>query len=118
MTSSIPDSFNLDELQAMLENAPSEDEPCSCDHDVIDTADEIFKLIFNDSEDPVVHKVVIMQMLHYMFDWHNTVGQKLVCDGDSKQASAWLKDAGKFQAILNILCTISVSDDDFTVSKQ
>ena len=118
MTSSIPDSFNLDELQAMLENAPSEDEPCSCNHDVIDTANEIFQLICEKSQDPVVHKVIIMHILHDLFDWHNTVGTRIVSEGDSKQASAWLKDAGKFQAIQNILCTISVSDDDFTVSKQ
>ena len=34
MTSSVPDSFNMDELSAMLENAPQEDdihaENCSC----------------------------------------------------------------------------------------
>lgn len=117
MTSSIPDSFNLDELQAMLECAPSEDEPCSCDHEVIDTANEIFQLINEKSQDPVVHKIIVMHILHDFFDWHNIVGKRLVSDGDSKQASAWLKDAGKFQAIQNILCTISVSDDDFTISK-
>ena len=123
MTSSIPDSFNLDELQAMLENAPSEDETseCDCSADAdshLDDLEAAMTALNQVSEDPLTHKLVVIQILHNLFDWHDAVGTKCISHGESKPAQAWLRDAGKFQAIMNILQTISVDEDDFTVVRK
>ena len=39
-------------------------------------------------------------------------------DGEHSAALGWARDAGKFQSILNILDTVEVCDDDFTVPQQ
>lgn len=111
----------MDDLQAMLENAPSEDEitECDCNTDShLDELDAAMEAINQVSEDALLHKLVVIQILHNLFDWHNAVGSKCVHLGKSKSAEAWLKDAGKFQAIMNILHTISVDNDDFTVVRK
>ena len=121
MTSSIPDSFSIDDLQAMLENAPSEDETTKCDCNAnshLDDLDAAMTALNQVSEDPLTHKLVVIQILHNLFDWHDAVGAKCIRQGESKSAQAWLRDAGKFQAIMNILQTISVDDDDFTVVRK
>jgi hypothetical protein len=58
-------------------------------------------------DSPVIHKVMLHMIIDNMLMWHRTVGEKL--DNHS-----WSCDAGKFQAIANIIDTISVSDFDFT----
>ena len=37
-----------------------------------------------------------------------------ISEGEARGAIGWARDAGKFQAIANILSTIEVGDDDFT----
>ena len=123
MTSSIPDSFNLDELQAMLDNAPSENEVSDSDRSsdkdsILDDVESAMAAINHITDQALVHKLVAIQILHNLFEWHDTVGVKCIRNAQSDQASGWLRDAGKFQAIMNILQTISVDDDDFTVVRR
>lgn len=123
MTSSIPDSFNLDELQAMLETAPSENEvsdsDCSSDNDsILDDVESAMAAVNKITDQALAHKLVAIQILHNLFEWHDAVGAKCIRNAESDQAKSWLKDAGKFQAIMNILQTISVDDDDFTVVRR
>ena len=40
--------------------------------------------------------------------------ESFIEEGQTEQAMGWSRDAGKFQAIWNILATISVDHDDFT----
>ena len=114
----------MDDLQAMLENAPSEDETTECDcsgckaDSHLDELDAAMTALNQVSEDPLTHKLVAMQILGNLFEWHDAVGAKCIRQKESKSAQAWLKDAGKFQAIMNILQTISVDDDDFTVVRK
>jgi hypothetical protein len=49
-----------------------------------------------------------------MLNWHNKMAEQMMEDGEFSNAAAWLKDAGKFQAIMNILQTIEIGDDDPT----
>ena len=55
-----------------------------------------------------------MSILDRMVEWHTNVSQSLIEQGETRSAIGWARDAGKFQAALNILSTIQVSDDDLT----
>ena len=128
MTASIPNSFNSDELQKLMDNAPHEADcqcgecPSKASSDTSDYSEERINDIvieaLNDmgelSPGPLVHKVAMMAICERMYDWHVTMGEKLMEDDDTKAASAWLKDAGHFQVIFNILRCISVGKEDFT----
>ena len=118
MTASVPNGFSADDLQAMLDSAPKEAdvhapaEPSS-DEDALDAAaDEALNSVKNPG--PVVHKVMAMKVIARMIEWHTTYGQALIAEGDIEHGTAWLRDAGKFQAVLCTLQHISVGGDDFS----
>ena len=61
-----------------------------------------------------VEKVILHLIAQKMVEWHSRVGHRLAEDGDTSSAIGWLRDAGKFQSILNILDTVTVGPEDFT----
>ena len=127
MTSSIPDSFNLDQLSELLENAPSEDDvhtPAAnenkeitpefiddCAMKALDFATELCK-------DPLVHKVMMMMIASRMVEWHTSIGQKQFDAGEEMSGVCWLRDAGKFQAMLDSLVNIGVGPNDHTCTHE
>lgn len=130
MTSSVPDSFSMDELSNMLENAPQEEElhatNCSCnDCDkeftpeyIEKIAQEVLELATDKCPDPLVHKVIAMMVIHRMVDWHKGVAQRQLDDDNLESMGAWMRDAGKFQACMDILCSIAIGPNDFTCSDE
>ena len=125
MTQSIPNGFSSDELERMLASAMPEASPEEADDDdtlqreVIRIAEDIHDQMDNmskagDVPPQLVGKVVMLMTLSRMVQWHTHVGEMHIEDQPASAAS-WLKDAGKFQAIVNILSSIMVSDHDFTV---
>ena len=127
MTSSIPDSFNLDELSAMLENAPQEEDL----HIAADNSDEqefspdrieaiaqeCLEAASEKCSDPLVHKVIAMMVICRMVDWHKHIAICQLKEDNEESMGAWMRDAGKFQACMDILTSISVGPDDFTCSE-
>jgi hypothetical protein len=123
----IPDSFSSDQLKEMMAEAIPEEIAHKCelceedievgegphgsqqltDQQVIDCAKAALNETESICDDPIIHKVMLHMIVDNMLMWHRTVGEKL-------DAHPWSRDAGKFQAIANILDTISVSDNDFT----
>ena len=131
MTSSIPDSFNLDELSNLLENAPQEEDlhadNCACNdckegeftpEQIEDIAQEALDFASEKCDDPLVHKVIAMKVIHNMIQWHKTVSEKQYADGHAASGGAWGRDAGKFQAVMDILCNVTVGPDDFTCPNE
>ena len=59
-------------------------------------------------------KAILHMIAEKMLEWHTRVGVRLADEDDHNAAMGWLRDAGKFQAILNILSTIGVGPEDFT----
>ena len=107
----------------MLDNAPSENEvsdsDTSLDKDsILDDVESAMAAVNRITDQALAHKLVAIQILHNLFQWHEAVGAKCISNAESDQAKGWLQDAGKFQAIMNILQTISVDDDDFTVVRR
>jgi hypothetical protein len=125
MTSSIPESFNMDQLSELLETAQSEDDM----HTAADNSDkeltpefiegvaqEVLELATDKCPDPLVHKVIAMMVICRMVDWHKGVAIKQLEDGNQESMGAWMRDAGKFQACMDILTSIAIGPDDFTVA--
>ena len=119
MTSSIPDGISFSDLEALRENAPTDKEASEIKVPTYDgkTKDEVLELAANLSQeaidkcnDPMIHKAMMINMLENMIRWHTTVG---VDQEDERSTVCWLRDAGKFQAICNILTSISLGSDDF-----
>ena len=123
----VPDSFSADQLKEMMAEAIPEEIANKCelcdsdsaedegphgsnnltDDQVIDVAAAALDEVTAVCDDPIVHKVMMHMILDNMLLWHKTVGEKT-------DLHSWSRDAGKFQAIANILNTIGVSDHDFT----
>ena len=61
-----------------------------------------------------VEKVILHLITDKMIEWHSRVGARMAEKGDNHSAMGWHRDAGKFQAIANILDTITVGPEDFT----
>jgi len=129
MTQSIPSSFSSEDLQELLANARHEDD-CQCGNcptgegphgeqgltteQVSDLASNLLDTAAEQCNDPVIHKIMLHMICHNMLAWHSKMGATFAEHSDADQAMGWLRDAGKFQSILNILDTISVSDNDPT----
>ena len=120
MTSSIPESFNVDELKSMLESAPKEEELKKVDttHDfseetVSRIADEAIDYATDRSHGPLVHKVMVCKIICQMIEWHSKMHSVLLEESEEHSALCWARDAGKFQAIMDILTSINVGNEDF-----
>ena len=127
MATSIPNSFNPDELARLMDSAPQEAEMhahpdgCGCpkcpdkDPEEIEAiANKYLDMAEKAYSSPVTHKLMAMKIISRMIQWHTAMGEEMFKDGQPESGTCWLRDAGKFQAVMNILCNISVGDDDFT----
>ena len=56
---------------------------------------------------------MIVELCERMIAWHTNSGIAEMEDGNIKSAVFWERDAGKFQAMLNILSSISMGSHDF-----
>lgn len=121
-----PDSFSLADLEALFEDAVREEDitpeidPDDCSQEFITStaATALDKLMepLSGKQACMVEKVILHLVTQRMIDWHSRVGVQLADSNASRSSVGWSRDAGKFQAILCILDTIGVSDDDFTFS--
>ena len=125
MTSSIPESFNMDDLKALLADAPKEEDFNKADttHDfseetVSNIADEALDYASERSHGPLVHKVMVCKIICQMIDWHSKMHSIILEDGGEHSALCWARDAGKFQSIMDSLVSISVGPNDFTCNDE
>ena len=122
--SATPDSISFEDLADLMIDAKKEVEPVDKEAGPYDgrTADEVSEVVKDKLSDmtdeinhPIVHKLAACEIIHSLMQWHTKAAERLAESDDTVVAIGWAKDAGKLQAIMNILTTISVSDDDFTV---
>lgn len=124
MTASIPNGFSEDQLRELMNQAASREEAdkeagpyngltrqeiCHKAEAALDAMNDICK-------SAVCHKLVVMQIIHNYIEWHNAMGNRLIEEGQNAAAAGWFRDAGKFQAIGNLLEQVSVDQDDFTTA--
>ena len=114
-----PDGISFAALQDMLADAPKEadDAPLVSEADMQERLEEIAdRYLTKASEEakgPLVHKIMLVMVLSNLIAWHKQVGERMLEEGETDSGHAWLRDAGKCQAILDILYTIQCGENDF-----
>ena len=124
-----PDGISMAELLALAEQARSaqtddvqEDvvsndlEGTICGMSVADYQKGVILALekLNDEfSHPMTAKLVIMECLAALMNWHTRIGKShFDVDGDGPECgTAWLRDAGKIQAAMNIIDGIELPDD-------
>jgi hypothetical protein len=108
----IPDSISPEALQEHLENAAVDEPINDLPEDLFDQAEHWVQQASSNSDNPmIVHKLMIVAIVDRMIQFHERVAERMN-EEDGETGEAWLKDAGKFQAIMNILQTIECGPDD------
>ena len=126
MTASIPDGISFGDLEAMQKQAAereaeSETKKLNANFDgktkdeVVDIAGDLVEEAIKQCNDPMVHKIMVMMMIDNMIEWHTKAGINQAECEEIRSSVCWLRDAGKFQAIANILTTITTGPHDWTV---
>ena len=126
MTQSIPSGFSRKDLEDLYAAAPLEDQTPDTPFDTPLfgsqelTQDELMEAavtLVDESMDicgdPVFHKAIVAIIISKMVEWHKECSWK---QESPESTGAWQRDAGKFQAIMDILTSLTVSNDDFIVS--
>ncbi len=118
---SIPDSFNVNDLTELLATAKHEDEIHAENNGekdfepeaIWEMAQNLVAEATNKCPSPIVHKAMIVVILKKMIDWHTSMGAMMFENDDNGSGVCWLRDAGKFQAMWDTLHQISLGEDDF-----
>ena len=118
MSTSVPDGISFSELESLIEDAPTDivdqvnDDKEFDDFEAkLNAAMEAFEEI---ADDAITAKAAVQSIVQRMFEWHSAVAIQQMKADDTESAIGWARDAGKFQAVMNILLTISVGPDDPT----
>ena len=127
MTASIPNGFSEDQLRQLMINAAiREDENKEAEkvglfdgftrEEICDNAEASLDAMNDICKHAMSHKLVVMQVISNYIDWHISMSERLTEEGKHEIAAGWSRDAGKFQAIMNILQSVGVDPSDFTVT--
>ena len=121
MTASIPDGISFADLQALAKDAPDDSAIVPTkgpynglnEEQLKDLTETWLENIHEACPHPMFAKAIAWRILNNLLDWHTTAGLNQVQDGEGENGMYWLRDAGKFQAMLNIFQTVSMGPDDF-----
>ena len=122
MTASVPNEISMSELSNFFESATQEsaielakpdEDGCYSKQQIMDVACDALKQISELIPDPASHKFAMLKIADNMANWHTTVGQQAYAEGRDASGEAWLRDAGKFQAVLDILLSVHLGDNDY-----
>ena len=120
MSTSVPDGISFSDLQALAKQAPEEASVPAGPYDGL-TKDELLELVDTIVDDahekcghPMIAKALIIDTVSRLLHWHSQSGLDQSADGENKSAMYWHRDAGKLQAILCLIDSISMGPDDFS----
>ena len=131
----IPDQISADSLQSLLLEKTADNllddlkkeaaiEKAKADENlfdgltkeqVIDHAANFCAAALEDCHDPMVHKLMGLQILQNFISWHEAVAFSNGKDGNIANSIGWAEDAGKLKAAYELFKNISLGDNDFTV---
>lgn len=120
MTSSIPSGFSREDLEALMAQAPSDIDTTPESDDEEWTQDSLLEAaakVLDDSlevcGEPVFHKAIMLIIASRMAEWHTNTSRR---QETTEATEAWLRDAGKFQAVMDILTSLTVGPNDPFIS--
>ena len=123
MTSSIPDSVSMSDLESFAKNAATPVEERLYDGltatEVQELAMETLRGMSRKCKDPMVEKCMMLAMAMSWIKWHTEMAQEIMpatADSDTGEAAAefatcLLRDAGKAQAIYTLAHDIGMDND-------
>ena len=122
MTASVPSGFSRDDLEKLLASAPTEGTTESTDSDeptfgkqslteseLLEAAEYLVQESLDRCNDPLFHKAIMLVISSRMVQWHMSCAEQQ--DTESSRDS-WIRDAGKFQAMMDILTNIQLGEND------
>ena len=122
MTASVPSGFSRDELEKLLASAPTEGIKESTDSDeprfgkqelteaeMLEQAEYLVQESLDRCNTPVFHKAIVLVIISKMVAWHMNCSEDQSTDASR---ASWVRDAGKCQAIMDILTSICVGEND------
>ena len=121
MSTSVPDGISFSDLESFAKEAPKDSEPAETlfngktYQELEELADKTMQQMIDECGHPVLAKILMLKINDSFLDWHTRMGHENSEGDEHRAAICWLRDAGKFQAIANILFTVSMGDDDPTV---
>ena len=121
MSTSVPDGISFADLEALAKDAPDDTAIVPTkgpfnglsENQLKDLVDAHLDIIHEACPDPMFAKALLWRLINNMVHWHTEAGKSQFEDSEYDAAVCWLRDAGKFQAIGNILQTINVGPNDF-----
>ena len=121
MSTSVPDGISFADLEALAKDAPDDTAIVPTkgpfnglsEEQLKDLVDVHLDIIHEACPDPMFVKALLWRLINNMIHWHTEAGKYQFEDGEHDAAVCWLRDAGKFQAIGNLLQTINVGPNDF-----
>ena len=131
-SANIPDGFSMGELE-LLAQAAAHREELDTDTDnlpeftenplfdgktqkeVEDIVSGLLALSLEECNDPMVHKIMLLEIITNMIEWHTKQGLEHFHNNETKSGVAWTRDAGKFQAAMGIILSVGVGPNDWTI---
>ena len=122
MTASVPSGFSRDDLEKLLASAPTEGTDESTDSDeprfgrqnlteaeMLEAAEYLVQESLDRCNTPVFHKAIVLVIISKFVAWHMSCSE----DQDTEASrDSWIRDAGKCQAIMDILTSICMGEND------
>ena len=117
---STPDGISFSDLQNMMEKAPKERDIKAAPtwdgktrEEIEAIAEKVCEAALEECNDPMVHREMLNILLINMLRWHTTTGLTMMEKEETEMGMCWLRDAGKFQACMEILAGINFGHDDW-----
>ena len=119
MSDFIPDSISTADLVALSENAPEEQKRVGpygglTEQELLDYVDTHLNQMSEEVPTAMLPKVICVQLIQSLLGWHSRRGMNITTNSseedDCIQAMMWHRDAGKLQAILQLLETIDCGE--------
>ena len=112
-----PDGISMEKLLALHEIAANDehesemtidDRPVS---EFISSVEDAHDALHKAHSHPMTAKKLIMDNLSVLMGWHTDRGISEFNDGDDCCGAAWLRDAGKLQAAMQLIHSVILPDD-------
>lgn len=132
-SANIPDGFSMGELELLAQVAAQREEEaaneCDCQsseeacfdgktkEEVKSIVEGLLALSLEECNDPMVHKIMALEIISNMIEWHTRQGLQEMEAGNERSMVAWTRDAGKFQAALGIILSIGCGPNDWTTGQ-
>ena len=121
MSTSVPDGISFSDLQALAKDAPNDADnvPSKGPYNGLDEdqlkamTESILEEMHEACPHPMLAKALAWRIINNLLEWHTAAGIKQIEDGECENGMYWLRDAGKFQSMLNIFQTVTMGPDDF-----